>query len=159
MFIYLPIVDCWSGHRHLDVLSVLSSQTNCTTLVGRQPRPITRRNLPSPIATTVPTRRSGTTPVNLEPTTPNGFDNAYFTNLQNNRGLLSSDQILYPSDIVDRFAGIFVQSMINMGNLSPLTGTAGEIRPACTIVNSAQVLWKIKFVFFLFPSFNYHKFE
>ncbi|KAG5517657.1 hypothetical protein RHGRI_038148 [Rhododendron griersonianum] len=85
---------------------------------------------------------------NLDPTTPNGFDNNYFTNLQNNRGLLQSDQDLFSingSDtvaIVNRFGNSqsdffdsFGQSMINMGNISPLTGTNGEIRADCKRVN------------------------
>ncbi|KAI8526308.1 hypothetical protein RHMOL_Rhmol13G0298500 [Rhododendron molle] len=85
---------------------------------------------------------------NLDPTTPNGFDNNYFTNLQNKRGLLQSDQDLFSTDgsdtvaIVNRFANSqsdffdsFGQSMINMGNISPLTGTNGEIRADCKRVN------------------------
>lgn len=85
---------------------------------------------------------------NLDPTTPNGFDNNYFTNLQNNRGLLQGDQDLFSisgSDtvaIVNRFAGSqsdffdsFGQSMINMGNIGTLTGTNGEIRADCKRIN------------------------
>ncbi|KAJ7955529.1 Peroxidase [Quillaja saponaria] len=85
---------------------------------------------------------------NLDPTTPDGFDNNYFTNLQNNRGLLGSDQVLLSTtgaatiDIVNRFANSqtdffnsFAQSMIKMGNISPLTGSNGEIRTDCKRVN------------------------
>ncbi|TXG73141.1 hypothetical protein EZV62_001720 [Acer yangbiense] len=85
---------------------------------------------------------------NLDPTTPNGFDNNYFTNLQNNRGLLQSDQELFSTTgadtvaIVNRFAGsqtqffdAFGESMIKMGNISPLTGNNGEIRTNCRRVN------------------------
>ncbi|KAK0603508.1 hypothetical protein LWI29_005695 [Acer saccharum] len=84
----------------------------------------------------------------LDPTTPNGFDNNYFTNLQNNRGLLQSDQELFSTTgadtvaIVNRFAGsqtqffdTFGDSMIKMGNISPLTGTNGEIRTTCNRIN------------------------
>lgn len=86
--------------------------------------------------------------VNLDPTTPNTFDRNYFTNLQNNQGLLGSDQVLFSTDgastisTVNNFAGsqsafftAFAQSMINMGNLSPLTGTSGEIRTNCRRLN------------------------
>jgi peroxidase len=86
--------------------------------------------------------------VDLEPGTPNGFDNNYFTDLQTNRGLLQSDQELFSvtgSDtipIVNRFGGsqsafftAFAQAMINMGNISPTTGTAGEIRTNCRALN------------------------
>ncbi|KAK1566720.1 hypothetical protein Q3G72_003351 [Acer saccharum] len=85
---------------------------------------------------------------NLDPTTPNGFDNNYFTNLQNNRGLLQSDQELFSTTgadavaIVNRFAGsqtqffdTFGESMIKMGNIGPLTGNNGEIRTNCRRVN------------------------
>ncbi|KAI7984552.1 hypothetical protein LOK49_LG15G02576 [Camellia lanceoleosa] len=86
--------------------------------------------------------------VDLDPTTPNGFDNNYFTNLQNKRGLLQSDQELFSTSgadtvaIVNRFGNSqsdfftsFAQSMINMGNISPLTGNNGEIRSNCRRVN------------------------
>lgn len=85
---------------------------------------------------------------NLDPTTPNAFDNNYYTNLQSGRGLLQSDQQLFStagSDtvaIVNSFADdeteffdAFAQSMINMGNISPLTGSDGEIRTNCRRVN------------------------
>ncbi|XP_022969738.1 peroxidase 2-like [Cucurbita maxima] len=86
--------------------------------------------------------------INLDPTTPDEFDKNYFTNLQANRGLLTSDQVLFSTDgadtieIVNRFAASqeaffdgFGASMIKMGNIRPLTGTDGEIRLTCTRVN------------------------
>ncbi|KAG6632606.1 hypothetical protein I3843_13G148800 [Carya illinoinensis] len=83
---------------------------------------------------------------NLDRSSPDGFDNDYFTNLQNNQGLLQTDQELKSeddtADIVERFADSqsdffdsFVQSMINMGNIRPLTGNDGEIRLDCKRVN------------------------
>ncbi|XP_031102201.1 peroxidase 15 [Ipomoea triloba] len=87
---------------------------------------------------------SGFTVTNLDPTTPDTFDNNYFSNLQTNRGLLQSDQELFSTSgaptiaIVNNFSAnqtaffeSFVQSMINMGNISPLTGSNGEIRSNC----------------------------
>ncbi|KAL5832223.1 hypothetical protein ACOSQ4_017577 [Xanthoceras sorbifolium] len=84
----------------------------------------------------------------LDPTTPNEFDSNYYTNLQNSRGLLQSDQELFSSTgadtvaIVNRFAGsqtqffdAFGDSMIKMGNIRPLTGTNGEIRTNCRRIN------------------------
>nr|CAD1832890.1 unnamed protein product [Ananas comosus var. bracteatus] len=86
----------------------------------------------------------GTVLNNLDPTTPNTFDNNYYTNLQNNRGLLQSDQELLSTSgastasTVNSYAGSqstffqnFAQSMINMGNITPLTGSSGEIRSNC----------------------------
>lgn len=85
---------------------------------------------------------------NLDVTTPNNFDNNYFVNLQNNRGLLQTDQELFSTNgaptipIVNRFAGrqsdffdSFTKSMIKMGNISPLTGNSGEIRADCKRIN------------------------
>lgn len=85
---------------------------------------------------------------NLDQSTPDNFDNDYFENLQTNRGLLRSDQVLFSTsgadtiNIVNRFAGdqneffdAYVQSIIKMGNISPLTGTEGEIRSDCKRVN------------------------
>ena len=92
--------------------------------------------------------RSLTARVNLDPTSPDSFDNDYFKNLQNNRGVLESDQILFSSrgaptvPLVNRFAEnqseffrIFARSMIKMGNVKTLTGTEGEIRRDCRRVN------------------------
>ncbi|KAF3442655.1 hypothetical protein FNV43_RR16571 [Rhamnella rubrinervis] len=99
---------------------------------------------------TCPQSGSGSTLSNLDPTTPDGFDNDYFKNLQNNQGLLQSDQELFSTtgastvSIVNSFSSnqsaffeSFAQSMINMGNISPLTGTSGEIRLDCKKVNGS----------------------
>ncbi|KAJ0020685.1 hypothetical protein Pint_31321 [Pistacia integerrima] len=66
------------------------------------------------------------------------FDNHYFNNLVNNKGLLHSDQVLYSSSeaqsttksIVESYSNNpriffsdFANSMIRMGNINPLTGT------------------------------------
>ncbi|XP_006849542.2 peroxidase A2 [Amborella trichopoda] len=92
-----------------------------------------------------------TTLFDLDPTTADGFDNNYYTNLQSNRGLLQSDQELFSIDgatvpIVQSFASSqstffdsFVNSIIKMGNISPLTGTSGEIRSNCRRVNGGQI--------------------
>ncbi|KAJ0088730.1 hypothetical protein Patl1_32941 [Pistacia atlantica] len=97
-----------------------------------------------------PQNGSGTALTNLDPATPNAFDNNYFTNLQNNQGLLQTDQELFSTSgaatisIVNNFASSqtaffqsFAQSMINMGNISPLTGSSGEIRSDCKKVNGS----------------------
>ncbi|GLT96204.1 hypothetical protein SLE2022_138470 [Rubroshorea leprosula] len=97
-----------------------------------------------------PQTGSGFNVANLDPTTPDGFDNNYFSNLQNNQGLLQSDQELFSTtgaatiSIVNSFSSnqtaffqSFAQSMINMGNISPLTGSSGEIRANCRKVNGS----------------------
>ncbi|KAL3755417.1 hypothetical protein ACJRO7_002464 [Eucalyptus globulus] len=84
----------------------------------------------------------------LDPTTPNLFDNHYYSNLQKNEGLLLSDQELSSTtgaatiSIVNSFSfdqsaffESFARSIVNMGNISPLTGSNGEIRFNCRKVN------------------------
>ncbi|KAL2320867.1 hypothetical protein Fmac_029836 [Flemingia macrophylla] len=97
-----------------------------------------------------PQNGSGTTLNNLDPSSPDTFDSNYFQNLLINQGLLQSDQELFSTNgsatiaIVNNFATnqtaffqAFAQSMINMGNISPLTGTQGEIRSDCKKVNAS----------------------
>ncbi|KAG4142068.1 hypothetical protein ERO13_D06G111800v2 [Gossypium hirsutum] len=91
---------------------------------------------------------NGSVLVNLDPTTPNTFDSNYYTNLQAQEGLLQSDQELFSTsgadtvEIVERFSSnqiaffeSFVVSMLKMGNISPVTGTEGEIRLSCRRVH------------------------
>ncbi|WVZ03665.1 hypothetical protein V8G54_024471 [Vigna mungo] len=82
----------------------------------------------------------------LDPVTPTGFDNEYYANLVNQRGLLHSDQELFNGGsqdaLVSTYAGStltffkhFAIAIVKMGNISPLTGTNGEIRRNCRVVN------------------------
>ncbi|KAF3779561.1 Peroxidase 63 [Nymphaea thermarum] len=85
---------------------------------------------------------------NLSPldSTPTRFDGAYFAKLMSRRGLLHSDQELFNNGTTDRivrgysinprlFSADFARAMVKMGNLSPLTGTIGQIRQNCRRVN------------------------
>ncbi|KAF7830893.1 peroxidase P7-like [Senna tora] len=94
-------------------------------------------------------RPSGSGDANLAPLdlqTPNRFDNAYYQNLVQKKGLLNSDQVLFNNDSTDSivagyaanpssFNSDFVAAMIKMGDISPLTGSNGEIRINCRRVN------------------------
>ncbi|KAL6627658.1 hypothetical protein ACP70R_031384 [Stipagrostis hirtigluma subsp. patula] len=84
----------------------------------------------------------------LDSVTPAKFDNFYFKNILAGRGLLSSDEVLltksaetaalvkaYAAD-VNLFFQHFAESMVKMGNISPLTGTQGEIRKNCRRLNN-----------------------
>lgn len=92
---------------------------------------------------------------NLDVSTPNAFDNNYYSNLLIGKGLLQSDQELFSTpgadtiDIVSNFSvnqtlffQAFAESMIKMGNLSPLTGTDGEIRSNCSRINADSFGWR-----------------
>ncbi|CAL4908324.1 unnamed protein product [Urochloa decumbens] len=87
----------------------------------------------------------------LDRVTPNLFDNKYYGNLLEGSAQLPSDQVMLSgpaaaattAPVVHRFAGDqqdffrnFAASMIKMGNISPLTGSDGEIRKNCRRVNS-----------------------
>ncbi|RZS14854.1 hypothetical protein BHM03_00046600 [Ensete ventricosum] len=82
----------------------------------------------------------------LDVQTANTFDNAYYRNLIAVRGLLHSDQELFNNGTQDAlvqqystnapaFAADFAAAMVKMGNISPLTGSSGEIRSNCRRVN------------------------
>ncbi|KAK1368831.1 Peroxidase [Heracleum sosnowskyi] len=82
----------------------------------------------------------------LDIQSPNQFGNNYYQNLVNQRGLLHSDQELFNGGSTDAqvrsysnsnaaFLSDFTAAMIKMGNISPLTGTNGEIRRNCRLRN------------------------
>ncbi|PKU72486.1 Cationic peroxidase 1 [Dendrobium catenatum] len=82
----------------------------------------------------------------LDVQTPTTFDNNYYVNLVNNKGLLHSDQQLFNGGSTDsqvksyttnsdQFSTDFAAAIINMGDLNPLTGTQGEIRISCRKIN------------------------
>ncbi|KAK3024369.1 hypothetical protein RJ639_043273 [Escallonia herrerae] len=82
----------------------------------------------------------------LDASTPVVFDNAYYKNLLNSKGLLHSDQQLFSggstnsqvttySTSAAAFYTDFASAMVKMGNLSPLTGTSGQIRTNCRNIN------------------------
>ena len=84
--------------------------------------------------------------INMDPTTPRIFDNAYYKNLQQGKGLFTSDQVLFTDSrskaTVNEFASssaafnkAFAEAMKNLGRVGVLTGTKGEIRIDCTRPN------------------------
>eukprot|EP01018_Ginkgo_biloba_P036735 Gb_30320 [translate_table: standard] len=88
---------------------------------------------------------------NLSPldfVSPTRFDNQYYKNLVVGMGLLNSDQELYSSSgsqtmsVAEGYAANphaffyqFAESMVKMGNISPLTSSNGEIRKNCRRIN------------------------
>ncbi|XP_042047488.1 peroxidase 16-like [Salvia splendens] len=84
--------------------------------------------------------------INMDPASPNTFDNAYFKNLQGGRGLFTSDQVLFTDgrsrNTVNQFANsntaftqAFATAMTKLGRVGVLTGNQGEIRIDCTRPN------------------------
>lgn len=82
----------------------------------------------------------------LDVQTPTTFDNNYFKNLVDKKGILHSDQVLFDGGSTDSqvrtysnnpstFSADFAAAMIKMGDISPLTGSNGEIRKNCRKAN------------------------
>lgn len=88
-----------------------------------------------------------TTTVPLDPKSVNRFDDNYYTLVANKRGLIQSDSALLNNAATKKyvqrqaanhgstFFNDFGNSMIRMGRIGVLTGTAGEIRNVCSKVN------------------------
>ncbi|KAL6568779.1 NAD(+) salvage pathway protein [Orobanche hederae] len=85
---------------------------------------------------------------NLSPldSSPAAFNNDYFRDLVSLRGLLHSDQQLFSNGSTDAqvrtysanpatFSRDFGRAMVKMSNLSPLTGSNGQIRTNCRRTN------------------------
>ncbi|KAM2126626.1 hypothetical protein ACFX1X_005678 [Malus domestica] len=148
-----------AGLDSTDLVALSGAHTfgraRCSTFVHRlynfngtgNPDPTIEAGYLETLRQTCPQNGNGDTLNDLDQSTRDAFDNNYFTNLQNNRGLLQTDQVLFSTSgdtvaIVNRFANSqsdffdsFGQSMINMGNIGVLTGTNGEIRTNCRRVN------------------------
>ncbi|EEF29581.1 peroxidase 16 [Ricinus communis] len=84
--------------------------------------------------------------IDMDPTTPQKFDNAYYRNLQQGKGLFTSDQVLFTDPrskpTVNQFASnnlafqnAFVAAIKKLGRVGVLTGNQGEIRNDCTRIN------------------------
>ncbi|KAF8038110.1 hypothetical protein BT93_B0846 [Corymbia citriodora subsp. variegata] len=86
-----------------------------------------------------------TTTVVMDPGSPLSFDSHYYTSLNQNQGLFQSDAALLTnkesSKIVsklldqDGFFTEFGQSMKRMGAVQVITGSNGEIRKKCNVIN------------------------
>lgn len=84
--------------------------------------------------------------INMDPTSPQQFDNAYFKNLKQGMGLFTSDQILFTDSrsraTVELFASnnaafqkAFITAITKLGRVDVKTGNQGEIRRDCALVN------------------------
>ncbi|KAJ1392726.1 Secretory peroxidase [Sesbania bispinosa] len=87
-----------------------------------------------------------TTTVEMDPNSSESFDSDYYSILLQNKGLFQSDAALLTTkqskNIVNelvrqnKFFTEFAQSMKRMGAIEVLSGSAGEIRRKCSVVNS-----------------------
>ncbi|KAK4836539.1 hypothetical protein QYF36_024465 [Acer negundo] len=85
--------------------------------------------------------------VPMNPASPSITDVGYYNDILKNRGLFTSDQTLLTDTATASqvnqnamnpmfWRNKFAASMVKMGQLSVLTGNAGEIRANCRIINS-----------------------
>lgn len=105
------------------------------------------RNLATLRKRNCPTSGGDTNLAPFDSVTPTKFDNNYYKDLIANKGLLHSDQVLFNGggsqiSLVRKysrdgaaFSRDFAAAMVKMSKISPLTGTNGEIRKNCRIVN------------------------
>lgn len=118
-------------------------KAQCTTF---RERVYNETNIDESLATSLksncPSTGGDDTLSSLDATTPSLFDNHFYKNLINNKGILHSDQQLFSGGSTDShvktysahpitFGEDFANAMVKMGNLSPLTGTNGQIRTNC----------------------------
>ncbi|KAM3407520.1 hypothetical protein ACQJBY_001111 [Aegilops geniculata] len=91
-----------------------------------------------------------TTTTLMDLITPARFDNKYYVGLANNLGLFQSDAALLTNatmkSLVDSFVRSeaafrtrFARSMLKMGQIEVLSGTQGEIRRNCRVINPTNV--------------------
>eukprot|EP00253_Pinus_taeda_P000167 PITA_00167 len=122
-------------------------QARCTTFRARI---YNESNIDTSFATSVksncPSAGGDNTLSPLDVATPTTFDSNYYTDLGSQKGLLHSDQQLFSGGSTNSqvttyganqntFFTDFAAAMVNMGNISPLTGTNGQIRNNCRKAN------------------------
>jgi peroxidase len=104
----------------------------------------------SQLQTLCPQNNGATNRVAFDTGSQNKFDNSYYANLKNGRGILQSDQALWndasTKTFVQRYLGLrgllgltfnveFGTSMVKMSNIEVKTGSNGEIRNICSAFN------------------------
>ncbi|KAG4153968.1 hypothetical protein ERO13_D03G027300v2 [Gossypium hirsutum] len=84
--------------------------------------------------------------INMDPNTPRAFDNVYYKNLQQGKGLFTSDQVLFTDKrskpVVNAWAAnsntfnsAFITAITKLGRVGVKTGRNGNIRRNCDALN------------------------
>ncbi|KAJ0980273.1 hypothetical protein J5N97_008528 [Dioscorea zingiberensis] len=84
--------------------------------------------------------------INMDPVTPQTFDNQYYKNLQEGKGLFTSDQTLFTDSRSKStvntwaqnsaaFQQAFIGAMTRLGRVGVKTGRNGNIRRDCSVFN------------------------
>lgn len=142
------------GLSQSDMITLSGAHTigriHCSTVVARL-YPTTDPDLDADLAAQLKslcpqTGGSSSSTFNLDPTTPELFDNMYYSNLFAGKGVLQSDQILFESwstklptmfNILSTtsFTSSFADAMLTMSQIDVKTGTDGDVRRLCRVVN------------------------
>jgi len=124
---------------------------HCSTFAGRiQPAsvdPTMNATYAADLQAACPAGVDPNVALQLDPVTPQAFDNQYFVNLVNGRGLFTSDQVLY-SDARSQptvvawaqnatdFEQAFVDAITRLGRVGVKTDPSqGNIRRDCAFLN------------------------
>lgn len=130
------------GFSHCNQFSNRLYNFNSTTQVDPSINP----NYVSQLMSECPKVVDPTIAINMDPTTPRTFDNVYFQNLQQGKGLFTSDQVLFTDTrskaTVDTWASnptafnqAFITAMTKLGRVGVKTGSQGNIRRNCAAFN------------------------
>ncbi|XP_065631294.1 peroxidase N1-like [Quercus suber] len=139
------------AHHWYFSLPVLHVQTVNFTTTGNGADPSINPSFLPQLQALCPQNGDATRRVGLDTGSENRFDGSFFPNLKNGRGVLESDQKLIWTDastntLVQSFLGIrgllglsyyveFGRSMVKMSNIGVKSGTEGEIRKVCSVIN------------------------
>jgi len=151
------IFVAWNSNFHICIGAHTFGRAKCSTFINRLYNFNSTGNPDQTLNTTYlqtlreicPQNGTGNNLTNLDLTTPNQFDNKFYSNLQSHKGLLQSDQELFSTPNADTIAIVnsfssnqalffenFRVSMIKMANIGVLTGDQGEIRLQCNFINA-----------------------
>ncbi|KAG0611104.1 hypothetical protein M758_7G115900 [Ceratodon purpureus] len=119
-----------------------------TRIHGEVPDPILPQDYLDELKSTCPSPGRRVLPtVHFDRMTDSVFDTAYYENLKERKGLLTSDQVLFEDEVTRGkvlantnqavFFEDFQKAMLKMSEIDVLTGTNGEIRLMCKEINPA----------------------
>ena len=150
MILILHINQFFSGAHTIGVshCSSFSARLYNFTGVGDQDPALDSEYAANLKAKKCPNPNDNTTIVEMDPGSRKTFDLSYYSHLLKRRGLFQSDSALTTNPTtktfvtqllqgpIQNFYDEFAKSMEKMGRINVKTGSTGEIRKQCAVVNS-----------------------
>lgn len=142
-----------NGLTQTDMIALSAAHTlgfsHCNQFASRIQNPIDptlNKTYATQLQAMCPKNVDPTIAINMDPTTPRIFDNAYYKNLQQGMGLFTSDQVLFTDSrskpTVNLWASnsaafqqAFSTAMTKLGRVGVKTGSNGNIRRDCSTFN------------------------